>query len=174
MTIKKAVAILEHIFAPWRMQYILSNSDDNDTKGTGCIFCDFPKEDNDEKRLIIHRGELCFVIMNAFPYNPGHLMVVPYRHTAELGSLSAAELAEMMSLCQTSHRVLTNLMNPQGFNIGMNIGKVAGAGIDQHLHMHIVPRWHRDTNFMPVLGDVRVVSEALSSTWKRLKEAWTN
>lgn len=165
---------MEHIFAPWRMQYILSNSDDNDTKGTGCIFCDFPKEDNDEKRLIIHRGELCFVIMNAFPYNPGHLMVVPYRHTAELGSLSAAELAEMMSLCQTSHRVLTELMNPQGFNIGMNIGKVAGAGIDQHLHMHIVPRWNGDTNFMPVLGDVRVVSEALSSTWKRLKEAWTN
>lgn len=163
---------MEHIFAPWRMQYILSNSDGSESKGSGCIFCDFPKENNDEQRLIIHRGKLCFVIMNAFPYNPGHLMVVPYRHTADFLSLTADETSEMMSLCQTSHSVLTNLMKPHGFNIGMNIGKTAGAGIDQHLHMHIVPRWDGDTNFMPVLGEVRVVSEALSSTWKRITEVW--
>ena len=114
------------------MQYILSNSD-NGEKGSGCIFCDFPKLDEDEKHLILHRGKLCFVIMNAFPYNPGHLMVVPYRHTADFPGLSAEELAEMMSLSQTCHKVLTNLMQPHGFNMGMNLGKVAGAGIDAHL-----------------------------------------
>lgn len=163
---------MDRIFAPWRNEYILSNSDDNEKKGSGCIFCDFPKEDNDEKRLILHRGKYCFVILNAYPYNPGHLMVVPYRHTADLGSLTPEELAEMTSLCQTVYKVIKEVMNPHGFNLGMNLGKVAGAGIDQHLHMHIVPRWNGDTNFMPVLGDVRVVSEALDSTWKRLKAAW--
>ena len=99
-------------------------------------------------------------------------MVVPYRHTADLPGLTPSELSEMMSLCQTSHRVITEVMNPHGFNMGMNLGKVAGAGIDQHLHMHVVPRWNGDTNFMPVLGEVRVVSEALNSTWKRLREKW--
>ncbi|MEA4873336.1 MAG: HIT domain-containing protein [Synergistaceae bacterium] len=160
------------IFAPWRMAYILSNSDDNEQKEPGCIFCEFPKMNDDEKNLILHRGKECFVILNAFPYNPGHLMVVPYRHTSDLPGLTAPELSEMMSLCQTSHRVITEVMNPHGFNMGMNLGKVAGAGIDQHLHMHVVPRWNGDTNFMPVLGEVRVISEALNSTWKRLREKW--
>lgn len=163
---------MDKIFAPWRMQYILSNSDDNEDKGSGCIFCDFPKLDEDEKRLILHRGEYCFVILNAFPYNPGHLMVVPYRHTCDFTSLTPDELAELTRLCQTAYKVLDKVMAPHGYNIGMNIGKVAGAGIDQHLHMHIVPRWNGDTNFMPVLGEVRVVSEALNSTWKRLKAEW--
>jgi ATP adenylyltransferase len=163
---------MDRLFAPWRMEYILSNSDDSQIKGDGCIFCDFPKLGDDEKNLILHRGAECFVILNAFPYNPGHLMVVPYRHTADLTGLKAEELAEMMSLCQKAVSVLTDVMNPHGFNLGMNLGKVAGAGIDQHLHMHIVPRWNGDTNFMPVIGEVRVISEALSSSWKRLKEAW--
>lgn len=165
---------MDRIFAPWRMEYILSNSDDSDQKGRGCIFCDFPMsgDANDEKHLIIYRGKLCFVILNAFPYNPGHLMVVPYRHTADFLSLSQEEFAEMASLCQKAYRVLTELMNPHGFNIGMNLGKVAGAGLDHHLHMHIVPRWNGDTNFMPVLGGVRVISEALAATWRRVKEAW--
>lgn len=154
------------------MQYILSNSDNNKEKGSGCIFCDFPKQNEDEKHLIIHRGKLCFVILNAFPYNPGHLMVVPYRHTHDMPGLTTDETAEMFSLCQRAVRVLDKLMGPHGYNLGMNVGKVAGAGIDQHLHMHVVPRWNGDTNFMPVLGDVRVVSEALDSTWTRMKEAW--
>ena len=102
------------IFAPWRMAYILSNSDDNVQKEPGCIFCEFPKMNDDEKNLILHRGKECFVILNAFPYNPGHLMVVPYRHTADMPGLTASELAEMMSLCQTAHRVLTEVMNPTG------------------------------------------------------------
>ena len=163
---------MDRVFAPWRMEYILNNSDNNEKKGSGCIFCDFPKEDEDEKRLIVHRGKFCFVILNAFPYNPGHLMVVPYRHTNDLPGLAPEELGEMMATVQTAVTVLKKVMDPQGFNIGMNLGKVAGAGIDQHLHIHIVPRWNGDTNFMPVLGGVRVVSEALNNTWKRVKEAW--
>jgi len=163
---------MDRVFAPWRMEYILSNSDNNEKKGTGCIFCDFPGENEDEKRLILHRGKYCFVILNAFPYNPGHLMVVPYRHTNDLPGLAPEELGEMMATVQTAVTVLKKVMDPQGFNIGMNLGKVAGAGIDQHLHIHIVPRWNGDTNFMPVLGGVRVVSEALNNTWKRVKEAW--
>ena len=158
---------METLYSPWRMAYINSAG-----KPSGCIFCEFPKRDEDEALLILHRGKTCFVIMNAFPYNPGHLMVVPYRHTADLPGLTTSELSEMMSLCQTAHRVITEVMKPHGFNMGMNLGKVAGAGIDQHLHMHVVPRWNGDTNFMPVLGEVRVVSEALNSTWKRLKEKW--
>ena len=164
---------MKHVFAPWRMEYILSgNKEDKDEGGTGCIFCDFPKLDKDEEKLILHRGKYCFVIFNAFPYNPGHLMVVPYRHTADFQSLTPEETGELFELTQKCHKAITELMHPDGFNIGMNIGKVAGAGIDQHLHMHIVPRWNGDTNFMPVLGDVRVVSEGLASTYKRLKEIW--
>ena len=151
----------DKIFAPWRMAYILSNSDDNEQKELGCIFCKFPKMDDDEKNLILHRGKECFVILNAFPYNPGHLMIVPYRHTADLPGLSTSELSEMMSLCQISHRVLTEVMNPHGFNLGMNLGKVAGAGIVPPLHMHVVPRGNGGTSFKPVLGMVRAVSEAL-------------
>lgn len=165
---------MDYISAPWRMDYILSNSDKHEEEkgGTGCIFCDFPKLDDDEKHLILHRGKRAFVILNAFPYNPGHLMVVPYRHTADFPGLEPEELAEMMSLAQTACRALTELMHPQGFNMGINIGKIAGAGIDQHLHIHVVPRWGGDTNFMPVLGEVRVLSEANYSVWKRLKAVW--
>ncbi|MEG1823549.1 MAG: HIT domain-containing protein [Cloacibacillus sp.] len=163
---------MDKIFAPWRMQYILSNSDDKEPRSQECIFCKFPKLDEDEKRLIVERGKYCFVILNAYPYNPGHLMVVPYRHTADITGLTAEELAEMTALVQKSVKALTELMQPHGFNIGMNLGKVAGAGIDQHLHMHVVPRWNGDTNFMPVIGSVRVVSESLASAYGRLKETW--
>ena len=161
---------MEKIFAPWRAQYILSNSDEE--KINGCIFCEFPKRDEDEKRMIIERCRHCLVIMNAYPYNPGHLMVVPYRHTCDVTSLSVEELAEMTALMQKCVKALTKLMAPHGFNIGMNLGKVAGAGIDQHLHMHIVPRWNGDTNFMPVVGEVRVLSESLASTYSRLTAIW--
>lgn len=164
---------MDRIFAPWRAQYILSNSDSAEEKVDWCIFCVFPKLCEDEKRLIIERGKHCFVIMNAYPYNPGHLMVVPYRHTADVTSLTAEEMAEMTALVQKCVRVLTDLMKPHGFNIGMNIGKVAGAGIDQHLHMHIVPRWNGDTNFMPAIGETRVISESLASAYSRIKETWT-
>lgn len=163
---------MERLSAPWRMEYILSNSDNNDPQEKGCIFCNFPKLDEDEKRLILERGKYCFVIMNAYPYNPGHLMVVPYRHTSDVTSLTPEEFAEMTALVQKAVRALTKLMQPHGFNIGMNIGKVAGAGIDQHLHMHVVPRWNGDSNFMPVIGAVRVLSESLPSSYARLKAIW--
>ena len=160
--------MVDKIFAPWRSEYILSG----DKKGGGCIFCDYPKEDKDEENLIIHRGKLCFVIMNRYPYSAGHLMVIPYRHLHNFAELTADELTELMQLAQKAVETLTEVMHPDGFNLGMNIGKVAGAGIDRHLHLHVVPRWNGDTNFMPVIGDTRVISEALESAWKRLKEGW--
>ncbi|MBQ0054610.1 MAG: HIT domain-containing protein [Synergistaceae bacterium] len=160
--------MVDKIFAPWRSEYILSG----DKKEGGCIFCDYPKEDKDEENLIIHRGKLCFVIMNRYPYSAGHLMVIPCRHLHNFAELTADELTELMQLAQKAVETLTEVMRPDGFNLGMNIGKVAGAGIDQHLHLHVVPRWNGDTNFMPVVGDTRVISEALESAWKRLKEGW--
>ena len=163
---------MEKIFAPWRMQYILSNSESEDKTPDGCIFCVFPKLSEDEKRLIIERGKSCFVIMNAYPYNPGHLMVVPYRHTSDFTSLTAEELAEAFALVQKSIKALNTLIQPHGFNIGVNLGRTAGAGIDQHLHIHIVPRWNGDTNFMPVTGETRVISESLQSTYSRLTAIW--
>lgn len=164
--IKEELSV-ENIFAPWRMAYIAVSKDHE-----GCIFCDFPVEDRDEERLILFRGETCFVIFNAFPYNPGHLMVAPYRHTAEYELLTDAELLEMHRLAGKCIEVLRKTMNPQGFNLGVNLGKVAGAGFDGHLHLHIVPRWNGDTNFMPVFAEVRVVAEELSETYRKLKEAW--
>ena len=160
--------MVDKIFAPWRSEYILSGGQKTD----GCIFCDYPKQDKDEENLIIYRGKLCFVIMNRYPYNAGHLMVIPYRHLHNFMELTADELTELMQLVQKAVETLTKVMHPNGFNIGMNIGKVAGAGIDQHLHMHVVPRWNGDTNFMPVVGDTRVISEALESARKRLTAEW--
>ncbi len=160
--------MVDKIFAPWRSEYILSG----DTNPSGCIFCDYPKQDKDEENLIVYRGKLCFVIMNRYPYNAGHLMVIPYRHLHNFAEMTTDELAELMQLVQKAVATLTIVMYPDGFNIGMNIGKVAGAGIDQHLHMHVVPRWNGDTNFMPVISDTRVISEALESVWRRITAEW--
>ena len=148
------------------MQHILS------VKEPGCIFCDKPQQSRDRENLIVHRGGLCFVIMNKFPYNNGHLMVVPYRHEAHFENLTAEENLEMMALLQQAVKVLKKVMSPQGFNIGMNVGKTAGAGIDAHLHFHIVPRWDGDTNFMPVTGHTKVVSEGLWEAWEKLTTAF--
>lgn len=161
---------MDILYAPWRAQYIWGGEECR--KESGCFFCVYPSLDDDEKHLIIARGTLCYVIMNKYPYNPGHLMVATYRHTADFAGLSKNETAELMSFCQTAQLVLAQIMAPQGFNLGMNLGKVAGAGVDDHLHMHVVPRWTGDTNFMPVLGEVRVISEALNSLYKRLAVAW--
>lgn len=158
------------LYAPWRAQYILGGGERE--KEGGCFLCEYPAAGDDEKSLIVARGKFCFVIMNKYPYNPGHLMVAPYRHTADFPGLSADETAEMTALAQKSQQVLTEVMGPQGFNLGMNLGKIAGAGVDDHLHLHVVPRWAGDTNFMPVLGEVRVISEALNLTWKRIVGAW--
>lgn len=151
------------LWAPWRLEYIVGEKEE------GCIFCRFPQENDDERRLILCRGEHAFVIMNAYPYSNGHLLVAPYRHVASLADLSDQELLEIMQLARKSCAVLAEVCKPDGFNLGINIGTVAGAGIADHIHLHIVPRWAGDTNFMPVLADVKVIPEALKTTYAKLK-----
>ncbi len=154
------------LWAPWRMKYIEQPAEE------GCIFCDKPAEGDDQKNLILYRGEFCFVVMNKYPYNNGHLMVIPFRHVRDISKLTAEEKCELMDLLVKSKEVLAASVNPDGFNIGMNLGRTAGAGVDDHLHFHIVPRWNGDTNFMPVIGKTDVISEGLEQTWIRLKKAF--
>lgn len=134
----------------------------------GCVFC-IAKTIGDGQQLIVHEGQLAYVILNKFPYNGGHLMVVPHRHVAQLALLEGAELSELAKLTQLSERVLTEAYSPQGINVGMNLGRPAGAGIVDHLHIHLVPRWNGDTNFMTVVGEVRVLPEELPKTATRLR-----
>ncbi|GAB4188691.1 MAG: HIT domain-containing protein [Calditrichia bacterium] len=157
---------MEHLWAPWRIEYIL-NSDKED----GCIFCNRLGRDDDDTDLIVYRGREAFIIMNKFPYNNGHVMVVPNRHIAEFCDLSPTEHTEMGELISLSISALKSSMNPHGFNIGMNLGRVSGAGIEDHLHYHIVPRWDGDTNFMPIIGGTKVVSEGLRESYQKIKEA---
>ncbi|MFC1925993.1 HIT domain-containing protein [Chloroflexota bacterium] len=154
---------MEHIWAPWRIEYILSQ------KPEGCILCDKPNEQKDKENLILYRGKKNFVIMNLYPYNPGHLMVTPYKHTSNLEDLDDEELLELFSIVRRTTQVLKETFKPGGFNIGMNLGRVAGAGIDEHLHVHIVPRWNGDTNCMPVLTGTRVIPQALEETYEMLQ-----
>ena len=154
---------MERIWAPWRIEYILME------KPEGCILCEKPEEDKDEQNYILYRGDKNFIILNSYPYNPGHLMVAPYRHTGNLEELTGEERNEHFEMVSRAIRALREAFNPGGFNIGANIGKVAGTGIDDHFHSHIVPRWQGDTNYMPVLADVRVLPEALAETYKKLK-----
>jgi ATP adenylyltransferase len=156
---------MKQIWAPWRIKYIQIAK----TGAEGCILCDKPKENNDEENYILYRGERNFLILNSYPYNPGHLMVAPYRHVASLKELTREELREHFDVVSRSVEVLKQVFKPGGFNVGINLGKVAGAGIDDHIHTHIVPRWQGDTNFMPVVSDVRVVPEALAETYDKLK-----
>lgn len=138
----------------------------------GCIFCDKPAAANDEENLIVHRGRLCYVLLNLFPYTNGHLMVVPYAHVAELDELAADAAAEMMTLGQASVRHLKSVYKPHGLNLGMNLGECAGAGVAGHLHLHVLPRWVGDANFMTVVGETRVMPEELSESYRRLKQAF--
>lgn len=157
---------MERLWAPWRMQYVASAA-----KSDGCIFCEKWKVEEDAENLILFRGEACFAILNLFPYNNGHLMIVPIRHVADIVDLNTSEQAEMFRLMQRMVSALRETMSPHGFNIGFNLGRAAGAGIADHLHLHVVPRWSGDTNFMPVLGATRVISEALEETYCKLKAA---
>ena len=154
---------MKQIWAPWRMEYIQME------KPQGCILCEKPGQDNDAVNYILYRGERNFVIMNTYPYNPGHLMIAPYRHIASLEELTDEERHEHFDVVSRSIRVLRQAFSPGGFNLGINIGKVAGAGIEDHVHTHIVPRWQGDNNYMPVIADVRVVPEALAETYQKLK-----
>lgn len=154
---------MKFIWAPWRVQYIRAE------KHEGCIFCDKPKETNDEANRILFRGKFNFVMMNNYPYNPGHVMVIPYRHIANVEELTSDEKLEHLEIISRCVEVLKKAYYPAGFNTGMNLGRVAGAGIDDHIHTHVVPRWQGDTNFMPVVADIRVIPEAVDATYKRLK-----
>ncbi len=139
-------------------------------KPEGCILCEKPTQDNDAANYILYRGEKNFIIMNTYPYNPGHLMIAPYRHVASLEELTDEERHEHIDIVSRSIQVLRQVFSPAGFNLGTNIGKAAGAGIVDHVHTHVVPRWQGDVNFMPVLADTRVVPEALAETYQKLKD----
>jgi len=158
----------EKLWAPWRMRYIEGM---DAAPGSGCIFCDKPREDADERNFIVHRGVKCYLILNIFPYNNSHIMAVPYVHTPRLAELDAETRLEMFDLAGIAVDAITRTMRPDGFNMGMNIGRTAGAGIAEHLHLHLVPRWNGDTNFMPVIGSTKVISEALEDTYRKLKTA---
>ena len=154
---------MKMLWAPWRMEYIRSK------KPKGCILCGKPEETDDTGNYILYRGKKNFVILNAYPYNPGHVMVAPYRHLASLEDFSDEELHEHYTIVSRVVKALREVVNPAGFNLGVNIGKVAGTGIEDHVHTHIVPRWLGDTNFMPVVGEMRVISEGLAVTYQQLK-----
>ncbi|MCL1885194.1 MAG: HIT domain-containing protein [Dehalococcoidia bacterium] len=157
---------MDYMFAPWRIRYIKQASE-NET--SDCILCHYPARTDDEQSLILHRGEHNFVIMNRYPYNAGHIMVSPLRHCAALDGLNDAERNEHYRIVARCVAIMRDAFRCDGFNVGMNLGRVAGAGVDQHIHTHIVPRWNGDTNFMPVLGDIKVINEAIADTYKMLK-----
>lgn len=159
---------MDHIYSPWRMEYLGKLSDKRD-----CAFClALNQEEDSPENLVLYRGERCFIILNLFPYASGHVMVVPYLHTAKLEDLPSETRAEMMELASGCIEVLKELYHPQGFNLGMNIGAPAGAGIAEHLHMHIVPRWSGDANFVSIVGQTRVLPETLEQTFQRFHTAW--
>jgi ATP adenylyltransferase len=159
---------VDRLWSPWRMEYIESANDPSD----GCIFCDLPERGDDRDARILARTPGAFAILNTYPYNPGHLMIAPFRHSGELAELSDEEDRDVDGLLRRSVAALRSEMSPQGFNVGMNLGRVAGAGIPDHLHWHVVPRWNGDTNFMPVIGETRVMPELLDETYDRLVRAF--
>ena len=157
------------IWAPWRLAYVKDASKDTEEE---CIFCTKPAQDDDEANLIVYRGDSCFVLLNLFPYTNGHLMVAPNRHEGEFGELTADEAVELHRLAAAGLGALAETVRPQAFNLGWNLGRIAGAGVVDHVHLHVVPRWAGDTNFMPVLADVKVLPEALEDTRRKLAAAW--
>lgn len=153
--------------AYWRMEYVAAPDEQKEERGH--LFRDLPKRD-DRDALIVERGKTIYLVLNRYPYNPGHLLVIPFREVAALADLDEAERAEFMTMLIRGQELLQKALRPDGFNIGLNLGSRAGAGIPQHLHAHIVPRWEGDTNFMPVIGKTRVLPEALEATWAKLRE----
>ena len=155
---------MDHLFTPWRYTYITGATAPGD-----CLFCGLLQAKDDEKSLIVYRAQYCFVVLNAFPYTSGHVMVVPYDHLSELSKLSQPAAQEMMALTQRLEAILRDLYHPDGVNLGMNIGKAAGAGVAGHIHMHVLPRWFGDVNFMSAVGETRVIPEDLQTTYKKLR-----
>ena len=155
---------MDFLFTPWRYAFVTSAD-----KASGCLFCEVLRAGDDEKAFIVHRDKHCFIILNAYPYTSGHVMVVPYQHTDRLQALSPEAAHEMMDLTQRMESILRDLYHPDGLNVGMNLGKAAGAGIAGHIHMHVLPRWVADASFMSVIGETRVLPEELPTTYQRIK-----
>ena len=158
---------MENLWSPWRMKYVTDNE-----KPDECIFCSYPKMEDSVENLIVHRGSSAFVILNRYPYTSGHAMVVPYQHVASIEELSLEERAEVMEMVNETLVVLRRVYQPEGFNVGINMGSAAGAGIAEHVHVHIVPRWGGDTNFMSTTSETRVIPEDLRVTYERISAAW--
>ena len=157
---------MDYLWTPWRYAYVTGAE-----KIVGCIFCDLPKLGDDAKARIVYRGQNCYIVLNTFPYTPGHVMIVPFAHLDELQKLPVEAAQEMMQLSQRMEGTLRELYRPDGINLGMNIGKAAGAGVAGHIHMHVLPRWVADANFLSVVGETRTLPESLEITWKRITEA---
>jgi ATP adenylyltransferase len=155
---------MKELWAPWRIEYFKK------VKGKGCFLCKSFASSRDRDNLLLKRGETCVLLMNRYPYTGGHLMVAPIRHVATLEEMSQEEICEMMKLTQQAIRALKKVARPHGFNIGVNIGEAAGAGLKDHIHLHIVPRWTGDTNFVTVMADIRIVPQALQELWKELRK----
>ena len=155
---------MERLWSPWRMEYLMSDSDE------GCIFCVKPPQGDDASNLILVRTPLSFIMLNAYPYNNGHLMVAPFRHVGSFTELTSDERCDLMDAVAHAERILVRAFSPQGMNVGVNLGHCAGAGMPGHLHVHVVPRWEGDTNFMPVVGETRVLPETLQQTYERLSK----
>lgn len=160
---------MNNLWAPWRMKYIKG---EEGKISDGCVFCRIVNEKDDRKNYIVFRGETCYVVLNKFPYNNGHVMVIPYNHKNDLLSLSPQIQNECQLLINKTITALRKTLNPQGINVGLNLGSAAGAGIAEHVHYHILPRWTGDTNFMPAIAGVKVISESLDDTYNKLKEAF--
>jgi len=157
---------MDYLWTPWRYAYVTTAE-----KISGCIFCDLPKLGNDAQARIVHRGQDCYIVLNTYPYTPGHVMIVPFAHLDELQKLPSTAAHEMIDLSQRMEKILRQLYTPDGLNLGMNIGKAAGAGVAGHIHMHALPRWVADANFVSVVGETRILPETLDVTYDRIKRA---
>jgi len=157
---------MDYLWTPWRYAYVTAGE-----KISGCIFCELLKMGNDADARIVYRGQHCFIVLNAYPYTPGHVMVVPYQHLDELQKLPSDAANEMIALSQKMERTLRQLYRPDGVNVGMNIGRAAGAGVAGHIHMHVLPRWVADANFVSVVGETRILPESLEMTYERISGA---
>lgn len=158
---------MEYLWTPWRSTYIQEKKDK-----TRCVFCDAAADTEDAENLVIYRGEFCFVILNRYPYTSGHLMIAPYRHVSRLTAVDEATTVEMMRLVRKAETVLQEAYSPDGLNLGMNLGEAAGAGIEQHIHMHVLPRWKGDANFMTSVGGTRIIPESLEDTYRKVQDGW--
>ena len=161
---------MKRLFSPWRSQYIASFKKERKKKDE-CLFCRLARERKDTANLVVKRYKRCYVVMNRYPYNSGHLMIVPYTHASNFEDLSNEEYTEIMTTTSAMIHALGTVSRPQGYNFGANLGRVAGAGIEQHVHFHLVPRWNGDTNFMPTLAEVKLVSEDTKTTFRELRKA---